>query len=236
MQHTTHAHKRSALNRTLLWPAQMAAFPGRTASLVAVCAVLIAGCASGPQTPVNTRCGDIQLSQNDRPVESNGASVTIRRMPFTVSYAGTAQGVFRLHAASPHSPTNVLRNAPEDLWLVDSRPLVREPGDLRLAGHILEHTRSSSYDAGPDVNMPRQLRRPAGQPSDSRPLGRLDYNEATAGDDPGKRWMRVGKVHGQALPGSKWPVLHLTSLVGAPAPASSGPEVVNWSACTVFCE
>lgn len=227
------------MNRTLLWPAQMAAFPGRTArtaSLIAVCVALVAGCASDRPEPVNTRCGDIQLSQNDRPVESNGASVTIRRMPFTVSYLGKAQGVFRLHAASPHSPTNVLRDAPADLWLVDSRPLKREPGDLRLAGHILEHTRSSSYDAGPDVNMPRQLRRPAGQPSDSRPVGRLDYNEPTIGDDPGKQWMRVAKVHGQALPGSKWPVLHLTSLVGAPAPASSSPEVVNWSACTVFFE
>ena len=169
-------------------------------------------------------------------MESNGASVTIRRMPFTVSYAGEAPGVFRLHAASPNSFTNVLRNAPQELWLVDSRPLRREPGDLRLTGHILEHTRSSSYDAGPDVNMPRQLRRPAVSPSDSRAVGRLDYNETTVGDDPGKRLMRVTKVHGQALPGSKWPVLHLTSLVGAPAPASSGPEVVNWSACTVFFE
>ena len=215
---------------------EMAAFPGRTASLVAVCAVLVAGCASAPPAPTNTRCGDLQLSQNDRPVESNGASVTIRRMPFTVSYAGTAQGVFRLHAASPNSPTNVLRNAPQELWLVDSRPLRREPGDLRLAGHVLEHGRSSSYDAGAGRNLSQQLRRPAGQPSDSRPLGRFDYNETTVGDDPGKRLMRVAKVHGQALPGSKWPVLHLTSLVGAPAPASSGPEAVNWSACTVFFE
>jgi hypothetical protein len=84
--------------------------------------------------------------------------------------------------------------------------------------------------------MPRQLRRPAGQPSDSRPVGRLDYNETTVGDDPSKRLMRVAKVQGQALPGSKWPVLHLTSLVSAPASASSAPEVVSWSACTVFFE
>lgn len=169
-------------------------------------------------------------------MESNGASVTIRRMPFTVSYAGEAPGVFRLHAASPNSLTNVLRNAPKDLWLVDSRPLKREPGDLRLAGHLLEHTRSSSYDAGPDMSMPRQLRRPAVPPSDSRAVGRLDYNETTVDDDPAKRLMRVTKVHGQALPGSKWPVLHLTSLAGSPAPASSAPEVVNWSICTVFFE
>jgi len=86
-------------------------------------------------------------------------------MPFTVSYAG---GAFRLHAASPHSPTNVLRNAPNDLWLVDSKPLVREPDDLRLAGHLLKYQSSSSYDAGPDRIMPQQLRRLAGQPSDSR--------------------------------------------------------------------
>ncbi|WP_411879840.1 hypothetical protein [Polaromonas sp. YR568] len=210
--------------------------PYKTASLVAVCAVLLAGCASDGHTPANTRCGDLQFSQNDRLVESNGASVTIRRMPFTVSYAGKAQGVFRLHAASPNSPTNGLRDAPKDLWLVDSRPLVREPGDLRLAGHLLEHTRLSSYSAGPDMSMPRQLRRPAVPPSDSRAVGRLDYNETTVGDDPGKRLMRVTKVQGQALPGSKWPVLHLTSLVGALAPASSSPEVVNWSACTVFFE
>lgn len=216
-------------------PAQIAPL-GWPASLIAICALLIAGCASDRATPVNTRCGDLQLSQNDRLVESNGASVTIRRMPFTVSYAGNAPGVFRLHAASPNSPTNVLRNAPADFWLLDSRPLMREPGDLRLAGHLLEHTRSSSYDAGPAINMPRQLRRPAGLPSDSRPVGRLDYNETTVGDDPGKRLMRVSKVQGQALAGSKWPVLHLTSLVGAPAPASSGPEVVSWSACTVFFE
>ena len=212
-----------------------------TASLIAICAVLVAGCASDRPTPVNTRCGDLQLSQNDRLVESNGASVTIRRMPFTVSYAGKAQGVFRLHAASPNSLTNVLRDAPKDLWLVDSKPLMREPGDLRLAGHLLEHGRSSSYDAGPDRSMPRQLRRPpAGPSSDSRAVGRLDYNETTAGDDLGKRWMRVTKLHGQALPGSKWPVLHLTSLASTPAPGSSAPasapEVVNWSVCTVFFE
>ncbi len=173
MRHTTQAHQRSALNRTPLWPAQMAAFPGKTASLVAVCAVLVAGWASAPPAPTNTRCGDLQLSQNDRLVESNGASVTIRRMPFTVSYAGTAQGVFRLHAASPNSPTNLMRDAPKELWLVDSRLLVREPGDLRLAGHVLEHGRSSSYDAGAGRNTSQQLRRPAGQPSDSRPLAAL---------------------------------------------------------------
>jgi len=66
------------------------------------------------------------------------------------------------------------------------------------------------------------------------------YNETAVGDDSGKRLMRVAKVHGQALPGSKWPVLHLTSLVGPLAPTSvapaSVPEVVNWSACTVFFE
>lgn len=157
-------------------------------------------------------------------------------MPFTVSYAGKAPGVFKLHAASPNSPTNVLRDAPKQLWIVDSRPLVREPGDLRLAGHLLEQRGSSSYSAGPDSNMLRQLRRPAVPPSDSLAVGRLDHNEPTVGDDPAKRLMRVTKVHGQALPGSKWPVLHLTSLVGALAPASSSPEVVNWSACTVFFE
>jgi hypothetical protein len=198
--------------------------------------LLLAGCASDRPAPANTRCGDLQLSQDDRLVESNGASVTVRRKPFTVRYAGTAEGVFRLHAASPNSPTNLLRDAPRELWLVDSRPLVREPGDLRLAGHVLEHGRSSSYDAGAGRNTSQQLRRPAGQPSDSRPLGRFDYNEATVGDAPGKRSMQVAKVQGQALPGSKWPVLHLTSLVGAPAPASAGPELVNWSACTVFFE
>jgi len=218
----------------------MAVSLDRTAGLLAICVVLVAGCASDRPAPVNTRCGDLQLSQNDRLVESNGASVTIRRMPFTVSYAGKAQGVFRLHAASPNSLTNVLRDAPKDLWLVDSKPLMREPGDLRLAGHLLEHGRSSSYDAGPDMSMPRRLRRPAGPPSDARAAGRLDYNETTAGDDPGKRLMRVTKLHGQALPGSKWPVLHLTSLVSTPAPASSAlasaPEVVNWSVCTVFFE
>ena len=211
------------MNRTLLWPA-------------AICAVLVAGCASDRPTPANTRCGDLQLSQNDRLVESNGASVTIRRMPFTVRYAGNAQGVFRLHAASPHSPTNVLRNAPKDLWLVDSRALVREPDDLRLAGHVLQQAGSSSYDAGPDTTMSQLIRRPAGQPPDSRAVGRLDYNETTVGDDPGKRLMRVARMQGQPLPGSKWPVLHLTSLVGALAPATPAPEVVSWSACTVFFE
>ena len=85
-------------------------------------------------------------------------------------------------------------------------------------------------------SMPQQFRRPAGQPSDSRLVGRLDYNETAVGNDPGRRLMRVTKVHGQALSGSKWPVLHLTSLVGAIATASPGPEVVNWSACTVFFE
>lgn len=210
--------------------------PYKTASLISVCAVLVAGCASDPPAPLNTRCGDIQLSQNNRLVESNGASVTIRRMPFTVSYAGKAPGAFRLHAASPNSPTNVLRDAPKDLWLVDSRPLTREPGDLRLAGHILEYGRSYSYSAGPDASMPRQIRRPAVQPSDSRPVGRLDYNETAVGDEPGNRSMRVTTVQGQALPGSKWPVLHLTSLAGTLATASSAPEVVNWSACTVFFE
>jgi hypothetical protein len=157
-------------------------------------------------------------------------------MPFTVSYAGKAQGGFRLHAASPNSPTNFPRDAPKDLWLVDSRPLMRESGDLRLAGHVLEYARSYSYSAGPERSTPRQLRRPADPPSDSRAVGRLDYNETTVGDDPGKRLMRVTTMQGQPLPGSKWPVLHLTSLVGALAPASSAPEVVNWSACTVFFE
>jgi hypothetical protein len=48
--------------------------------------------------------------------------------------------------------------------------------------------------------------------------------------------MQVTKVHGQPLLGSKWPVLHLTSLAGALTPDRSAPEVVNWSTCTVFFE
>ncbi|MBA4329961.1 MAG: hypothetical protein C0428_17175 [Polaromonas sp.] len=216
-------------------PKRVAAPFDRTVSLMALCAVLVAGCASDRNLPANTRCGDLQLRQNDRLVESDGSSVTVRRMPFTVSYAGQAPGVFRLHAASPNSPTTVLRNAPKDLWLVDSGPLMREPGDLRLAGHRLEHGYSSSYAAGPD-KTPQQLRRPAGQPPDPRTVGRLDYNQTTVGDDPGMRLIRVAKVHGQPLPGSRLPVLHLTSLVGALPPASPAPEVVTWSACTVFFE
>ena len=162
-------------------------------------------------------------------MESNGSALTVRRMPFDVIYVGKAQGALRLHAASPNSPTNFLRDVPKDLWLVGSRPLTREPNDLRLAGHLLKHERSSSrsYDAGPDRNMPQQHRAGTALPSDFRPVGRMDYNEANVGDDAGKRLIRVTKVHGQPLPGSKWPVLHLTSLVGGLAPPSSDPEMVT---------
>ncbi len=223
---------------TSFWLARLPSSHNRTASLIAACTLLLGGCTYDRHTPVNTRCGDLQISQNNRLVESNGSAVTVRRMPFDVIYAGKAQGAFRLHATSPNSPANFFRDASKDLWLVDSKPLTRELNDLRLAGFLLKHERSSSrsYDADSDRNVPQQNRSATTLPSDFRPVGRMDYNEANAGDDPGKRLMRVTKVQGQPLPGSKWPVLHLTSLVGALAPPSSEAEMVTSSACTVFFE
>jgi hypothetical protein len=223
--------------------------------LLGLGAAILAGCAIDrppPAAAANTRCGDLQVRQGARLLESDGLSVTIRREPFTVLYAGPAQGSFKLHAASPDSPVNLLPKNPRELWLVDSRPLTREPGDLRLAGHILTrnagdlplagNTRTyqsslgSSYAAGPAVDMPQRLRRPEGLPSDHRFLGRLDYNEAPGSSEAGKPAIVVDKVHGRPLQNSKWPVLHLTSLVGEPAATSAAAQQVSWSSCVVFFE
>ncbi len=206
--------------------------------LLCLSATLLAGCAADRQTAVNTLCGDLQVSQAGRLLESDGLSVTVRRAPFAVLYAGSAQGIFRLHAAMPNSPVSSMRNAPKDLWLIEARPLTREASDLRLAGHMLLRERGlgSSYDAGPERNMLQRLQRPASLPAEQNVVARLDYNEATARNESGKPIVQVDKVHGQPIPGSTWPVLHLTSLVGARAATPSSPQKVSWSSCSVFFE
>lgn len=217
-------------------------------------AALLAGCASGPapgpkpvpvaESPRNFNCGDLRLEQSGKPVESDGSSVTLRRDAFRVVHIGEARGLFRLHAASPNSPmASAGRVAPKRMLLAaDSMAFPRAAGDLRLAGFSFRFegpgTQGSSYSAGPQASTPRSsFTSPPDAPAGRTLIGRADFNAADAGvDADGKPVIAVEKIQGSPVAGSRWPVLHLLSMVGALPPVPGTAQDVAWSTCTVFFE
>lgn len=206
----------------------------RLTLIVGLTSILFVGCAT--RQPVSTRCGDMEILQNGKVLESDGLSVTAKKAPWTLRYLGTSPTMPWLHVSDRSSPVTGLERLPhKDLLLVDQGVIQRSRGHLYTTGYEVRNAASAWTDV---------WRAMGDIPNDSlnasahRFAARLQVQEFDGKDAEARPIFNVDQMDGRSMSTMQGPSLYLT-LFGDQKLLLNDPKHprlhhVQWSSCSVY--